>query len=525
MAKFNLENYTAADGLGFPLNFRRGAPNPLDNSSVWKSLTEAQTYAQTDPTAYVGQILSVVDNTAETVDVYKIINTEGDLELVGTVPVGDGNTIDVGTDGKIKLHGIGDKGTGTYQPSLVNGVLTWTVPSSTTVEGLSTDIEGVKTRLTTAEGDIDAVEAKLADLGADTVKAAIEAAVTAGAYDDTVLAGKVTAIENDYLKAEDKTTLEGKITTEKERAEAAEAALSNRLTPVETFFATAESETLDQALDTLVEIQNYIKTEGAAADEMVKDIAANTTAIEGLDGRIDTLEAIDHTVYAKSADVISALADKVDAEEGKRLMTDAEGTKLTGIETGAEVNVIDAVDATEFAIGETDRKLSILAVAQSKVTGLSEALENKVDKVEGSRLITGDEATKLEKLVLGEDGTVSISGEINASNVKELGSWITSNRDDVPGLLSAVNGAKLDTIESGAQVNVIEAVAIGDAVLAIEGKTVNIPLATVDTAGALSAIDKAFIDSIKDTYATKTELTTLAEKVAANEEALTWGEL
>lgn len=208
MAVYNLENYTSADGLGFPMNFRRGAPNPLDNSAVWKSLAEAQNYAQTDPTAYVGQILSVVDNTAGNVDVYKIKNEAGDLELVGTVPVGDGNTVDVGADGKIKLHGIDDKGTGTYQPSLVNGVLTWTVPSTTTVEGLSTEIDGLKTRVGTAEDDIDAVEAKLEGIDG-TVKAAIEAAVEAGAYDDSALIGRVDTIEDDYLKAADKTALEG----------------------------------------------------------------------------------------------------------------------------------------------------------------------------------------------------------------------------------------------------------------------------------------------------------------------------
>lgn len=208
MAVYNLENYTSADGLGFPMNFRRGAPNPLDNSAVWKSLAEAQNYAQTDPTAYVGQILSVVDNTAGNVDVYKIKNEAGDLELVGTVPVGDGNTVDVGADGKIKLHGIDDKGTGTYQPSLVNGVLTWTVPSTTTVEGLSTEIDGLKTRVGTAEDDIDAVETKLEGIDG-TVKAAIEAAVEAGAYDDSALFGRVDTIEDDYLKAADKTALEG----------------------------------------------------------------------------------------------------------------------------------------------------------------------------------------------------------------------------------------------------------------------------------------------------------------------------
>ena len=62
MAKYNLDKYTSADGLGFPLNFRRGNPNPLDNSSVWASIEDAQNYAATDPVAYVGQILTVVDN-------------------------------------------------------------------------------------------------------------------------------------------------------------------------------------------------------------------------------------------------------------------------------------------------------------------------------------------------------------------------------------------------------------------------------------------------------------------------------
>ena len=62
MAIYNLDNYLDKDGLGFPLNFRRGNPNPLDNSSVWGSLEAAQNYAQTDPVAYVGQILTVVED-------------------------------------------------------------------------------------------------------------------------------------------------------------------------------------------------------------------------------------------------------------------------------------------------------------------------------------------------------------------------------------------------------------------------------------------------------------------------------
>ena len=89
MAIYNLDKYTAADGLGFPLNFRRGNPNPLDNSSVWASLAEAQTYAASDPTAYVGQILTVVDNTAgtATVDTDGLVTAAGEGSTTITITV------------------------------------------------------------------------------------------------------------------------------------------------------------------------------------------------------------------------------------------------------------------------------------------------------------------------------------------------------------------------------------------------------------------------------------------------------
>ena len=54
---------------------------------------------------------------------------------------------------------------------------------------------------------------------------------------------------------------------------------------------------------------------------------------------------------------------------------------------------------------------------------------------------------------------------------------------------------------------------------------VNIPLATTTSAGALSATDKAIIDSISTTYATKTELSDMDSRVTALEGTCTWGEL
>lgn len=548
MAKFNLDKYTAADGLGFPLNFRRGNPNPLDNSSVWASLAEAQNYAANDPVAYVGQILTVVDNANGVATVYSIQDEAGTLKKAGTSPVGDESTITVAEDGTVSLFGVAglelsrteDDGSVTkinYQPLLVDGKLTWVVPSATTVEGLATEIEGTKTRITTLEntvGDaskglvkdvadnaaaIDAVNDKIGTVAEGTTLVEMIADAT---YDDTALAGRVTTIEGDYLKAADKTALETKITEEATKAK------------TDAVAAIMGEAGVDEKYDTLKEIADWILSDTTESAKLITRVTnIENDYLKGADktelqGEIDALETLVGTLPedATSKNVVAYIKEVVD---GLKIGDYAKASDLTALATrvkaledvGAEKNVIASVDADQFTV-DADRKLTLNDVAMSKVTGLTTALNGKVDKVEGSRLITTDEASKLEKLVLSEDGSVEISGEINASNVKELGSWITTNRDTVPGLLSAVDATKLGGIAEGAQVNVLEAVAIDSVDLAINGKKVNIPLATQTSAGALSATDKAIIDSIATTYSTKESVSDLTDRVEATEAALTW---
>lgn len=68
--------------MEFPLGMKRQDAFPLDDSSVFYSMGEAQTYAQSNPTAYVGQVISVVVDGVSTI--YQIKNTAGDLEALGT---------------------------------------------------------------------------------------------------------------------------------------------------------------------------------------------------------------------------------------------------------------------------------------------------------------------------------------------------------------------------------------------------------------------------------------------------------
>ena len=68
--------------MEFPMAFSRQDSFPLDKTGVYGSLAAAQTYAQTSPLAYVGQVLSVVVDGASTI--YQIKNAAGDLEALGT---------------------------------------------------------------------------------------------------------------------------------------------------------------------------------------------------------------------------------------------------------------------------------------------------------------------------------------------------------------------------------------------------------------------------------------------------------
>ena len=601
MAKYNLENYLDKDGLGFPLNFRRGNPNPLDNSSVWSSLEAAQNYAQTDPTAYVGQILSVVNYTAavtddggnvvtpsqSTVDVYYIKDEAGNLEQVGTSPVGDEGTITVSEDGTVSLYGVagleltrteedGSTTNITYQPLYVNGKLTWVEPSATTVEGLATEIEGLKTRISTleiavggeesglvkdvadlggridaVEGDVEAINTKIGEVAEDkTVVQMIADAKADATYDDTELVGRVKAIEDDYLNAEHKTALETAIEDgvqdAKDYADGLNESMGTRVGDIEKDYLTSADKTelsdaIDAAeesavnrvlgylaeeevnadFDTLKEVAAWIESDTTASAELVTRISniekdylkgVDKTALQGEIDAIETLvgslpdgatsatvvayiqEVVDDLKideYAKVsalteladrvtgvegdiAEINTTLSGKVDAAEGYRLMSDAEGTKLDGIEAGAQANKIETV-SEEF--GLTDRHLTIVAVDKSKVTGLADALAGKVDKVEGSRLLTEDEATKLEKLVLGENGEVSVSGKVAAGNVEGLDAWITARAGTLEGLsennFTDTLLEKLDGVATGAQVNAIDGVSDEFTIVA-DGKILNI---------------------------------------------------
>lgn len=75
---------TGANTITLNDAYSRISGRPLDASSLYYSLSDAQTYAQSNPYAYVGQIIAVVNQTESTVKVFVIANTAGELQEVGS---------------------------------------------------------------------------------------------------------------------------------------------------------------------------------------------------------------------------------------------------------------------------------------------------------------------------------------------------------------------------------------------------------------------------------------------------------
>lgn len=198
------------------------------------------------------------------------------------------------------------------------------------------------------------------------------------------------------------------------------------------------------------DVYNIVKADKANGIKAGDNVAWTGTEWDVLGGTVDL------SAYATTEAMETAIAKKVDKNGTDRLMTEAEGTKLSGIEAGAQVNKIDTVDTEQFALD--GKKLTLLDIAQSKVTGLTEALSGKVDKNGTDRLMTEAEGEKLAK------------------------------------------------IESGAQANVIENVKINGEAIAIAEKAVNIPIAsesfgviksaTGENMVAVSANGEAKVESI-----------------------------
>lgn len=373
-----------------PAAIQRNNPIPLDSTAVWYDYDLMAAYAASDPTAYVGQILSlVVDNVA---NAYIITNLAGDLEKVGSAVVADNKTI-VLDNGAVTFKDFGKRyykynaETEEYtlqevdethpwiaglEPKVTSEsgqlVLGWFEPNSTTLEGVNSALGTLQTSVNDLQGTVESL--------------------------GTQVSANQKALENVYTKEE---TL-------------AEIAKSGHL--------------VYKKVTSLDDIQADID----GADANVSNTIYLVPVLEGLvndlydeymviDGNIERLGSWEVNLdnYATKDD----LEGKVDKVDGYGLMSTAQTTKLDSVEEGAQRNVINTV-SDEFEV--TDGKLKLINLPNTvnianheTILSLQSGIESKVTIVPGKSLVDDTLIAKLE--AMDAEGEKNV---INAVNESEL---------------------------------------------------------------------------------------------------------
>lgn len=157
---------------------------------------------------------------------------------------------------------------------------------------------------------------------------------------------------------------------------------------------------------------------------------------DALSGFVDLTGYLTTTEAAGTYATIAQLGNKVDKVSGSSLVQDTLITKLTNL-----LNIQSVADG-QLAVSP-EGQLSVVSIAQSQVAGLTDALAGKVNTEAGKGLSTNDFTTPLLE--------------------------------------------KLNGIEAGAEVNVIESISLNSVPLEISGKAVNIPIATVGALGVVQS--------------------------------------
>ena len=106
-----------------------------------------------------------------------------------------------------------------------------------------------------------------------------------------------------------------------------------------------------------------------------------------------------------------------------------------------EVDLSNYVTKNELLINSVsndfiidNKQLALNDLNINKISGLQDILNKKVNAEEGYTLLSPDDKIKLDKLVIGEDNNLEVSGTVNAANVKGLVEWLNEHSATTPGL-------------------------------------------------------------------------------------------
>ena len=498
--------------LDFAVSFSPLTAFPLDARYYFESLASANLAAQSavevgssDGKYFFGENIVVVENGEAKM---YIIQPDKSLKEVGGNILINEKVFLKDANGKLDLVGFADAVAGAQLTKGEDGNLKWVKPDTTTVEGLSTAVESLKTTvggadsglvkdvndLKTAVGGADSgltkkvadLETSVADNTTNIAKNAGDIATNAGNI--TQNAGEIAAVKKDLADNYD-TSAEVDAKIAAKISSTYKAAGSVAFAALPTLAAAIEGNVYNIS-DEFTTTEDFVEAAGTkypAGTNIVCIKVGEAYKWDVLAGFVDlsAYETADAAgaKYATKTELTDGLAGKVNVVAGKGLSTEdytyEDKTKLAGVAAGAQVNVIDAV-SDEFEINAEGKVLGVKGIASSKITGLDTSLEGKVDKVIGSSLVPDGDITKLQGLANIKSVA---SGELQISETGELGvSAIDASK--VTGLSNALNG-KI----SGVKVNGVELTPDAE-------KKVDISLAATDSVGLIKGAKADSVNSV-----------------------------
>ena len=294
----------------------------------------------------------------------------------------------------------------------------------TTLEQLKVALQAAKTYI---DGQIDG-------LGSLAGKSEV-------AYDD--LAAALKALIDGKAEGSVVTTLVGEDTGKSVRAISAE--------EVAKIVAGA-----DENYNTLKEIADWIMSDTTGATKMANDITRLDAILDGIGdttaGEYATVVAYVEAMiaalgiadYAKTADVNTELAKKVDKVDGSRLMTNAEGTKLAGIADGAQVNVIEKikVNGVEQTVGE-DKSVDV-TVPTGALANLDEVAEENLNaalKEKVNAAAEGNHSHANKTVLDGITAEKVAAWDAAEQNAKNYVNGLVASDDEVTAACTEIFGA------------------------------------------------------------------------------------
>ena len=458
MANFRDDFFAALDAgnrWSVPVAINRNNPLPLDDNSVFRTEAELDAYIA-GPLVYPGQVIALVEANKTTI---YYIDQEGAKQEVGASLSADGKTVII-NNGNITLANIPTDTTKTYNATLVNGVLTWTEPSATTVEGLDT-------RLTAAEGQINTLNTQVAELGK-----AFEFKGTAGSISadgKTIYDAEGKAIEGisigDVYQINDKeyayngevwvelgfnVDLSGYATDEELAATDAKAVAAGNA-------ASAAQNTANEAKTAAGNAQSAAEAAQTTANQAVQDAAAADTKAQTAISNAATAQSKADEAFNKATTnttSIGSLRDDLTTEQGK----------ITNLQS---------------IVGEHTTKITDLEAFQTEHTALYTALNGTVT-THGTDIATLKE----------QKANVTELNAAIADITKNTTAITTLNETTIPGINEEIgkkaDASVLDNYYTKAQIGTIE-----------DNKTLIDMIVEAADTSALEARVKANEDAIK----------------------------